>query len=315
MAVLIDPPIWPAHGTVWSHLVSDSSLTELHEFAKELRVPRRSFDLDHYDLTAARYEEAIALGAEPVGGKELVRRLRASGLRVRGVDRVRVGKIQRAQFLQEEWNRLFAIVFPESTGTASAQWLDTGTMLLHRWEEPHRHYHDAQHLEEVLLSLDLFEVHGVAIAPGTLLAAWFHDAVYNGRNGDEQRSAHLAVLVLARLGVLQEMVSRVGEAILATSPSAGHTLDHQQQLLLDADLNIFASKNNRYMEYVSDIRREYAHVPEADFRLGRSNIIRAFLKREQIFYTPLARGLWEEKARANLKRELANLSASVSSQP
>ena len=30
MTVLIDTPLWPKHGTVWSHLVSDSSIDELH---------------------------------------------------------------------------------------------------------------------------------------------------------------------------------------------------------------------------------------------------------------------------------------------
>ena len=34
MTVLIDPPAWPAHGTVFSHLVSDASLEELHAFAR-----------------------------------------------------------------------------------------------------------------------------------------------------------------------------------------------------------------------------------------------------------------------------------------
>ncbi|MBN9613926.1 MAG: DUF4031 domain-containing protein, partial [Actinobacteria bacterium] len=29
MAILIDPPQWPAHGTLWSHLVSDADYEEL----------------------------------------------------------------------------------------------------------------------------------------------------------------------------------------------------------------------------------------------------------------------------------------------
>lgn len=82
MAVLIDQPSWPAHGTLWSHLVSDLSLEELHGFAQAAGVPRRGFDLDHYDVPAARYEELVAAGAVPVTYRELVTRLRSSGLRV-----------------------------------------------------------------------------------------------------------------------------------------------------------------------------------------------------------------------------------------
>ena len=83
MAVLIDEPIWPNHGTVWGHLVSDSSLDELHEFARRAGIPARGFDNDHYDYPEERREQLIALGATPVTGRELLRRLQAAGLRVK----------------------------------------------------------------------------------------------------------------------------------------------------------------------------------------------------------------------------------------
>jgi hypothetical protein len=87
MTVLIDEPIWPAHGTVWAHLVSDLSLEELHAFAEAAGIPRRGFDLDHYDVPAHRWAELVALGAQPVTVREFVRRLEASGLRVPQRDR------------------------------------------------------------------------------------------------------------------------------------------------------------------------------------------------------------------------------------
>jgi hypothetical protein len=82
MTVLLDPPLWPAHGTLWSHLVSDASLEELHAFARGLGLPPRSFDRDHYDVPAERYDEIVAAGASAVSANELVRRLIRSGLRV-----------------------------------------------------------------------------------------------------------------------------------------------------------------------------------------------------------------------------------------
>ena len=87
MAVLIDPPRWPAWGTVFAHLVSDVSLEELHAFASANGVPRAAFDLDHYDVPERLYDALVAAGAEPVRETELIRRLIASGLRVRAVDR------------------------------------------------------------------------------------------------------------------------------------------------------------------------------------------------------------------------------------
>jgi hypothetical protein len=87
MTVLIDPPLWPARGRVWSHLVSDESYEELHVFAARLGVPRRAFERDHYDVPADLYDMAVSMGAEPVGCQELVRRLSAAGLRRRKITR------------------------------------------------------------------------------------------------------------------------------------------------------------------------------------------------------------------------------------
>ncbi len=81
VAVLIDPPTWPAYGRLWSHLVSDESYDELHAAAERAGLPRRLFDGDHYDVPQERYAEVVAAGAQEVTGRVLIRRLLASGLR------------------------------------------------------------------------------------------------------------------------------------------------------------------------------------------------------------------------------------------
>ncbi|MEO3803693.1 DUF4031 domain-containing protein [Nonomuraea sp. B1E8] len=84
MTVLIDPPNWPGpRGLMWSHLVSDSSLRELHDFALRLGVPERAFDRDHYDVPETVHARAVSLGAQAVGSRELLQRLVAAGLRRR----------------------------------------------------------------------------------------------------------------------------------------------------------------------------------------------------------------------------------------
>ena len=85
--ILVDPPTWPGWGRTWSHLVSDTSLAELHDFAERVRLPRRLFDEDHYDVPAERYDEVVAAGAQPVAGSDLIRRLIRSGLRVTRAER------------------------------------------------------------------------------------------------------------------------------------------------------------------------------------------------------------------------------------
>ncbi|MFI7685840.1 DUF4031 domain-containing protein [Streptomyces griseoaurantiacus] len=83
MTIYVDPPTWPGHGRLWSHLVSDVSYEELHAFAEAMGVPRRAFERDHYDLPSHRYADAVGAGAVQVSSREVVRLLTLAGLRRR----------------------------------------------------------------------------------------------------------------------------------------------------------------------------------------------------------------------------------------
>ncbi|MEP7270582.1 MAG: DUF4031 domain-containing protein [Acidobacteriota bacterium] len=83
MAILIDSFQNGARGPIhyWhrrcGHLVSDSSIEELHEFASLLGLRREWFQkrsIPHYDLTGEVYRLALENGAELVSSRELVRR-------------------------------------------------------------------------------------------------------------------------------------------------------------------------------------------------------------------------------------------------
>ena len=79
--IIVDPAVWPAHGRRFAHLVSDESHEELHAFADRLGLPRRAFHRDHYDIPDELCDTAMALGAQPVTARELVKRLQLAGLR------------------------------------------------------------------------------------------------------------------------------------------------------------------------------------------------------------------------------------------
>lgn len=318
MAILIDLPLWPAHGTLFSHLISDSDYEELHLFATRLPVPRRAFDLDHYDVPASLYERAISLGATPVASREVVHALRDSGLRVRQVEREAVRPLRRREYLRTEWSRLGSRL---GVGTADSppEWSALGDELLVRWNEPHRAYHDLQHLEDVLLALDQLSTRGEQIEPVALLAAWFHDAVYHGSAGekagdDERESAEFAVRALSAFPLPAGLVQQVGTFVMATMPAVA-VEDPTAPLahLLDADLAIFASPVQRYSHYAASVRVEYAHVPDEMFARGRAEILESYIGHETIYRSDAARGLWEERARVNLLNELATLRHTISS--
>lgn len=309
MAILIDPPFWPAHDTVWSHLVSDASYDELHGFAARLGLPRRSFDLDHYDVPEARHAHAIELGAIAVTSRDVVHRLRDSGLRVRQLDRESARPIWRRQFLQSEWSSLGARTGAGRDSLTRDSWEALGAELITRWNEAHRSYHDERHLEDVLLALDHLATRGERVAPETFLAAWFHDAIYTGAAGtDERDSARLATHRLTALGLDPALTEHVSKLIEATSPGFTHTstpdpLAH----LLDADLSIFASSDARYLQYAAAVRAEYIHVPQPKFHEGRAIILENYLARPTIYLTPASQQLWEARARINVTREIEEL--------
>jgi predicted metal-dependent HD superfamily phosphohydrolase len=184
--------------------------------------------------------------------------------------------------------------------------------LLESYAGAHRGYHDTRHLVEVLDRLEELlarpETAGVD-RDAVLLAAWFHDAVYDGRPDDEERSAALAETALAAVGVPRALVAEVARLVRLTRDHRPDPDDLAGQVLSDADLAILAAGRQRYDEYVRDVRREYAHLDDESFRTGRAAVLRALLDKPTLFHTRYARESWEAAARANVERELAGLSA------
>jgi hypothetical protein len=79
--ILIDPPAVARWDRLWSHLASDTSYDEAHEFAAAHGIPERGWDGDHYDVPEEWYAAMVEAGAVPVSSRQLVDALRAAGLR------------------------------------------------------------------------------------------------------------------------------------------------------------------------------------------------------------------------------------------
>ena len=322
MSIYIDPPTWPAHGTVFSHLISDASLAELHEFAAAAGISERAFDRDHYDVPAHLYNELVQAGAIELSGAQLTRTLIASGLRIPLKERPE--KIRPR--LLRAWEAAFTPHFKlveapaELRAQLTAQVAELGESLLQAWEQPHRAYHHSGHLSQMLSDLDRLYTHRTqgSTPLALILAAWFHDAVYEGAPGEDERrseqlaSASLEPLVTAGLLTDQEL-QMVSLLVRAT---ATHELPESAdlpqgyepadlQLFLDADMAILAADSVRYRRYLRGVRSEYSHFDDEAFRTGRTTFLRSILGRERIFLSEEALRLWEEPAQANLRAELS----------
>ncbi len=184
---------------------------------------------------------------------------------------------------------------------------ELGARLVASYAHPSRGYHDDRHLAEVLERVHELSAHEDDFdRMPVLLAAWFHDSVYDARPDAERRSAAWAAEALPTLvepGVVDEVV----RLVLLTEHHRPADDDRNGCVLSDADLAILAAPAQRYAEYAAQVRREYAAVPDADFAAGRAAILRDLLAKRHLFHTAHAREHWEAAARANVCAELERL--------
>lgn len=176
------------------------------------------------------------------------------------------------------------------------------------YAEPHRRYHTRAHIEACLKLLD--EVQGLSAREAQWLAwaIWWHDAVYDPTASDnEARSADLAQTGLAASGVGPEERAEVARLIRLTAGHAAAPDDRLGAILVSIDLAILGASADDYDAYARAVREEYAHVPEALWRAGRARVLQRFLDAPVIFPDPGLRARFEDRARANLARELATL--------
>lgn len=184
--------------------------------------------------------------------------------------------------------------------------------LLARHREKHRRYHTATHVAWVIRHVDeLADDRPVDHLDEIIAAAFYHDAVYEpSYPANERASARLARRDLASLGWADDAVDRVGSMIEATEHTtpAVQSVGDDTAVLLDADLAILGADPAAYAAYVNGVRAEYRHVDDDEWAEGRAAVLEGLLHRPTIYRTAAGRDRWEDRARANLTAELAQLS-------
>lgn len=201
---------------------------------------------------------------------------------------------------EAKWQRLWRDLALKGD---SARWHER---LVRAYSEPHRKYHNLEHLSEALVEWDSISAHAAQPLWGEA-ALWFHDAVYDPRSAtNEEDSAALAEQCLRESGATAEVIEGVRRLILATKThdAAGN---FDAELLIDADLSILGKPAERFWRYENAIRAEYAWVPWATYSEKRYAILERFLRRPNIFSTAVLRKRYEQAARANLAQALERL--------
>ena len=185
--------------------------------------------------------------------------------------------------------------------------------LRRRYAEPQRAYHDWRHVEALLT---LFEEAKPLLSDPTavLYAVLFHDAVYDPtRTDNEDRSADLLRASLA--GTLDASTSEQAVSlVLATKKhvvpegldDAGRS---DAAIFLDMDLSILGADELRFDAYEGEIRAEYGHVLQEQFRAGRTRALETFASRDRLYLSDWGHARFEAQARRNIARSLSRLRA------
>lgn len=186
------------------------------------------------------------------------------------------------------------------------------TDLLAAYADPARHYHDTRHLADVLTRLQELADAGERFEQvPVVLAAWFHDSVYDGERDAEERSAVWAEEALS-LQCDPDLTAEVARLVRLTEFHEPAADDANGCALSDADLAILAAPDERYDEYAAGVRQEFAHLSDEDFRNGRVQALEALVEKQPLFATEHGRDQWEARAQDNIRRELAALGVTVS---
>ncbi len=173
--------------------------------------------------------------------------------------------------------------------------------------EPHRHYHTLTHIDGMLLGLDAC-LHQARQPDLIRLAIWFHDAIYDPTQQDnEEQSALLAERSLREWGAEESLIRRVAAMVRATARHEWLDGEPDTALFLDLDLGILAAPPDSSDRYAKQVAQEYAWVPPELYRAGRIKVLQGFLNRPTIFFTPALAEQLDAWARQNLHRELASL--------
>lgn len=193
-----------------------------------------------------------------------------------------------------------------AAGVAAGRAAELHGELVARHRESHRAYHSLDHVGWVL--------HHLATTASELtdrraveLAAWFHDAVYDPRRGDnEEASAALAADRLSAAGADPVVVADVARLVRATAGHEAQSAD--EAALCDADLAVLGADPDAYAAYVRAVRAEYSFVDDAAWATGRAAVLRSLLDLPRLYHHP-AFGGREVRARTNLTSELDALSS------
>lgn len=227
---------------------------------------------------------------------------------------LKVVRFPRLNSLREEWGQLVKTMRKDSLRTekmslgsteAENLWYDHFVKIYSGHE---RNYHNIQHIQNVIAWIHfLLKEQSESKCSAPLLAAWFHDLVYEtGRQDNEEKSVGAMKKAAKDLAIPERVARSAADLILLTKTYAA-SRSEIANAFMDADLAILGAPPLVYERYSRAIRIEFAWVQPQAFRDGRKAVLTKFINRRRIYRTAEAHDLLEESARRNIEGELAQI--------
>ena len=151
------------------------------------------------------------------------------------------------------------------------------TFILDRWSEPHRHYHNINHLNDLIAQINEDYADGrlsESEREKLTLTALFHDLVYEpDRNDNEEKSADIFYRFCSEqynvdLVEVKQMILDTKNHIPCTPLS---------QKFIDYDMNICERNFDELLEWEDGIKEEYSMFSNKEYKSGRIKFLESIL--------------------------------------
>lgn len=176
--------------------------------------------------------------------------------------------------------------------------------LVETMNAPDRFYHNFDHAWEVFSLTWIDVLNGLdglsrSVPLGLMLASLCHDlVVVPGGKDNEAKSCEMMDSLFDFVDYYIRKEAR--RLIMLTRTHEHGSTDWAGTSLVRADLAVLSADADRYANYVNNVRKEYAHLSDGEWKEGRSAWIRSVLD---------GKVKLDAGARANLEAELARLTS------
>jgi predicted metal-dependent HD superfamily phosphohydrolase len=179
-------------------------------------------------------------------------------------------------------------------------------VLIQSYSQPHRKYHNLNHIEFMLQNLEkLFP--DQKNSRSIHLAIWFHDVVFNPYSRSNEESSQKIFLKYApRLSVTPKETEDTLKMIESSIRHSALQNTREESCFLDLDLLALGQDREAYFRYSAQIREELRLIPDFIYRNLRTKALQSLFSEGTLFRSDELRHL-NKVATENINFEISEL--------